>query len=38
MAEERIQVKGKGERERYTHVNVEFLRTARSKEVVNNAR
>ena len=29
IAEERREVKGKGERERYTHLNAEFQRTAR---------
>ena len=29
MAEERIKVKGKGERERYTQLKAEFQRTAR---------
>ena len=29
MAEERREVKGKGERERYTHLNAEFQRNAR---------
>ena len=29
IAEERRQVKGKGERERYTHLNTEFQRIAR---------
>ena len=29
IAEERREVKGKGERERYTHLNTEFQRTAR---------
>ena len=29
IAEERRKAKGKGERERYTHLNVEFQRTAR---------
>ena len=38
MTEERREVKGKGERERYTHVKAEFQRITRSKEVVNNAR
>ena len=32
MAEERKEVKGKGEKERYTHWNVEFQRTARRDE------
>ena len=30
IAEKRREVKGKGEKERYTHLNVEFQRTARS--------
>ena len=38
ISEKRREVKGKGERERYTHVNAEFKRIARSKEIVNNAR
>ena len=29
VAEERRDMKGKGERERYTHLNAEFQRTAR---------
>ena len=29
IAEKRREVKGKGEKERYTHLNVEFQRTAR---------
>ena len=29
IAEERKEVKGKGEKERYTHLNAEFQRTAR---------
>ena len=29
MAEKRREVKGKGEKERYTHLNAEFQRTAR---------
>ena len=29
IAERRIQMKGQGERERYTHLNVEFQRIAR---------
>ena len=29
MAEKRREVKGKGEKERYTHLNTEFQRTAR---------
>ena len=29
IADERRETKGKGERERYTHLNVEFQRTAR---------
>ena len=29
IAEERREVKGKGEKERYTHLNVEFQRIAR---------
>ena len=29
IAEERIEEKGKGQRERYTHLNAEFQRTAR---------
>ena len=29
IAEKRIEVKGKGEKERYTHLNAEFKRTAR---------
>ena len=29
IAEKRIKVKGKGEKERYTHLNVEFQRIAR---------
>ena len=29
IAEKRRQVKGKGEKERYTHLNAEFQRTAR---------
>ena len=29
IAERRIQMKGQGERERYTHLNVEFQRTSR---------
>ena len=29
IAEKRIEVKGKGEKERYTHLNAEFQRTAR---------
>ena len=29
IAMERTEVKGKGEKERYTHVNAEFQRTAR---------
>ena len=29
MAEERKEVKGKGEKERYTHLNAEFQRIAR---------
>ena len=29
IAEERREVKGKGERERYSHLNTEFQRTAR---------
>ena len=29
IAEERTEVKGKGEKERYTHLNAEFQRTAR---------
>ena len=29
IAEKRREVKGKGEKERYTHVNAEFQRTAR---------
>ena len=29
IAEERQEVKGKGEKERYTHLNVEFQRIAR---------
>ena len=29
IAGERREVKGKGERERYTHLNAEFQRTAR---------
>ena len=29
MAEERREAKGKGERERYTHLNAEFQRKAR---------
>ena len=29
IAEKRREVKGKGEKERYTHVNVEFQRIAR---------
>ena len=30
IAEKRREVKGKGKKERYTHLNAEFLRTARS--------
>ena len=30
IAEERREVKGKGEKERYTHLNAEFQRIARS--------
>ena len=30
IAEKRKEVKGKGKKERYTHLNAEFLRTARS--------
>ena len=30
IAEKRREVKGKGEKERYTHLNAEFQRTARS--------
>ena len=29
IAEKRREVRGKGEKERYTHLNAEFLRTAR---------
>ena len=29
MAEKRREAKGKGEKERYTHLNAEFQRTAR---------
>ena len=29
IAEKRIEMKGKGEKERYTHLNAEFQRTAR---------
>ena len=29
IAEKRSEVKGKGEKERYTHMNAEFQRTAR---------
>ena len=29
LAKERKKVKGKGDRERYTHLNAEFQRTAR---------
>ena len=29
IAEKRIEAKGKGEKERYTHLNAEFRRTAR---------
>ena len=29
IAEKRIEAKGKGEKERYTHLNAEFQRTAR---------
>ena len=29
IAEKRREVKGKGEKERYTHLNAEFQRTAR---------
>ena len=29
IAEKRIEVKGKGEKERYTHLNAEFWRIAR---------
>ena len=32
IAEERREVKGKGEKERYTHLNAEFQRTARRKK------
>ena len=32
IAEERREVKGKGERERYTQLNAEFQRTARRKK------
>ena len=32
IAEKRREVKGKGEKERYTHVNVEFQRIARRNE------
>ena len=32
VAEERREVKGKGERERYTQLNAEFQRTARRKK------
>ena len=32
IAEKRREVKGKGEKERYTHVNVEFQRIARRDE------
>ena len=41
IAEERREVKGKGEKERYTQVNAEFQRTARrdeKKSYVNNAK
>ena len=30
IGEKRREVKGKGKKERYTHLNAEFLRTARS--------
>ena len=32
MAEKRREVKGKGEKERYTQLNAEFQRTARDKK------
>ena len=32
IAEKRIEVKGKGEKERYTHLNAEFQRAARTDE------
>ena len=32
MAEKRREVKGKGEKERYTHLNTEFQRIARRDE------
>jgi len=31
IAEKRREAKGKGEKERYTHLNAEFQRTARGK-------
>ena len=34
IAEERREVKGKGEKERYTHMNAEFQRTARREKKV----
>ena len=34
MTEKRIEVKGKGEWERYTHLNAEFQRIARKDEKV----
>ena len=33
IAEKRRDVKGKGENERYTHLNAEFQRTARKKSL-----
>ena len=32
MAEKRREVKGKGEKERYTHLNAEFQRTGKDKK------
>ena len=38
IAEKRIEAKGKGEKERYTHLNTEFQRTARKPFSVINAK
>ena len=37
IAEKRREAKGKGEKERYTHLNAEFQRIPRREKKVNNA-